>query len=621
MLARLALGNVRKSLADFGIYFLTVMLGVAVFYAFNSMTAQQGVLAFSETQSKMFDLLGMVIGGVSVFIAFVLVFLVVYANSFLIKRRKREFGVYLALGMSTGDVVKIVALESLIAGAASLAAGLVVGIGLSQLLLQLTSALFQADVAEAGGFAFVFSADALAKTAIVFAAIFLTAALLNARTVARAKLIDLLHAQRKNEEMRLTSLPLSLALFAASLVLIGVSYKLLIDNGLMEPSPEFAAATLLVCAGTVLFFYALSGFLLKLVQLIKPLYLRGLNMFALRQLNAKVNTAFASLSVVCPQSCSWAITSVCGGIGIRNAIDGSLDKAPATAPAYPRRSARTTPRRAISLPNWWWSGPSPSGRATIWPRGCARAAPWARATSMWRRPHGADRLPVDPADGLVMDDVERASGAVRLRGRVRQQRLRRVPRVPGEAVAGERRARAGGSTGARAGRGGVRGFQRLRHHERVLPRRGGSRHRAVRGRARPARGRIAGREPADHAVSDEHGHARGARRGGAGRIGDPPVRPRRAVRKRRGRGRVRRDDGRRGGHRQPRHLADHAVHDARRGDRPEHQPVHHCGVPGHLPGLSCLSSPVAMLAIQQLSDASTTRSATGCCESWGLPRA
>ena len=145
MLARLALGNVRKSLADFGIYFLTVMLGVAVFYAFNSMTAQQGVLAFSETQSKMFDLLGMVIGGVSVFIAFVLVFLVVYANSFLIKRRKREFGVYLALGMSTGDVVKIVALESLIAGAASLAAGLVVGIGLSQLLLQLTSALFQAD--------------------------------------------------------------------------------------------------------------------------------------------------------------------------------------------------------------------------------------------------------------------------------------------------------------------------------------------------------------------------------------------------------------------------------------------------------------------------------------------
>ena len=105
MLARLALGNVRKSLADFGIYFLTVMLGVAVFYAFNSMTAQQGVLAFSETQSKMFDLLGMVIGGVSVFIAFVLVFLVVYANSFLIKRRKREFVVADFAGQRAGEVL------------------------------------------------------------------------------------------------------------------------------------------------------------------------------------------------------------------------------------------------------------------------------------------------------------------------------------------------------------------------------------------------------------------------------------------------------------------------------------------------------------------------------------
>ena len=107
MLARLALGNVRKSLRDFGVYFLTVVLGVAVFYAFNSMTAQQGVLALSETQDRMFDLLGMVVGGVSVFIAFVLVFLVVYANRFLVRRRKKEFGLYLVLGMRTSDVVRM----------------------------------------------------------------------------------------------------------------------------------------------------------------------------------------------------------------------------------------------------------------------------------------------------------------------------------------------------------------------------------------------------------------------------------------------------------------------------------------------------------------------------------
>ena len=176
-------------LRDFGVYFLTVVLGVAVFYAFNSMTAQQGVLAFSETQDRMFDLLGMVIGGVSAFVAFVLVFLVVYASRFLVRRRKREFGLYLTLGMRATQVARIVVLESLMVGVASLAVGLAAGFGLSQLLLYVTSALFEADVASAGGFAFVFSPDALVSTVCVFAAIFVLAACVNARSVASARLI------------------------------------------------------------------------------------------------------------------------------------------------------------------------------------------------------------------------------------------------------------------------------------------------------------------------------------------------------------------------------------------------------------------------------------------------
>ena len=411
MLARLALGNVRKSLADFGIYFLTVMLGVAVFYAFNSMTAQQGVLAFSQTQDRMFDLLGMVIGGVSVFIAFVLVFLVVYANSFLIRRRKREFGLYLTLGMSTADVVKIVALESLIVGAASLAVGLLAGLGLSQLLLMLTSALFQADVADASGFAFVFSADAFVKTIAVFAAIFVAAALLNARTVAKAKLIELLHAGSKNEEMKLTSLPLSIVLFAVSLVIIGVSYKLLIDNGLMEPSPQFAAATVLVCVGTVLFFYALSGFLLKLVQLVKPVYLRGLNMFTLRQLNAKVNTTFASLSIVC-LVLFLAITSVCGGIGIRNAMEGSLEKGTPYSASVSTSFGSYTAEAGFEAAPLGAFGEFAEAQGYDMAAGLRASAKTLGAgdfDALVDRSAQVDLL-VDPEDGLVMDDVEQASG-------------------------------------------------------------------------------------------------------------------------------------------------------------------------------------------------------------------
>ncbi|WP_080797075.1 FtsX-like permease family protein [Arabiibacter massiliensis] len=411
MLVKLAWGNVRKSVSDFGVYFLTVMLGVAVFYAFNSMTAQQGVLAFSETQDKMFELLGMVIGGVSAFIACVLVFLVVYANRFLIKRRKKEFGLYLMLGMGAGDVVKIVALESLIAGAASLAAGLAVGVGLSQLLLQVTSALFQADVAGMGGFAFVFSADALVQTIAVFAVIFVVAAALNARTVAKARLIDLLHAEAKGEDMRLTSLPLSLVLFVAAVALIGVAYKLLVDNGLMEPSPEFAAATVLVCIGTALFFYALSGFLLKLVQTVRPLYLRGLNMFTLRQLNAKVNTTFATLSIVC-MVLFLALTSVCGGLGIRNAslesIEGGTDYSATVSTNFGTYTADTGYVPA-ELGTYGEFAAAQGYDMAAGLRASAKAVGAGDFDALVEGSAQVDML-VDPDDGLTMGDVEEASG-------------------------------------------------------------------------------------------------------------------------------------------------------------------------------------------------------------------
>ncbi len=324
MLAKIAFGNVRKSFKDFAIYFVTVMLGVAVFYAFNAMATQQGVLAFNETQDKIFGLLGTVIGGVSLFIAGVLVFLVVYASRFLIRRRKKEFGLYLLLGMQPAQVSGIILWESLIVGATSLAAGIVLGVGLSQVLLAVTAALFQAgiNVAETGGFAFVFSADALVFTLEVFAVIFALSAIFNVRTIGRTPIIQLIAAEHRHETLKLTNLLLSFVLFVLALACIALAYKLLLENGLMGMGPKFVASTVLVIVGTFLFFFSLSGFLLKIVQAVRPLYFRGLNMFTLRQLNAKVNTAFSSLSVVC-LILFLAITSTCGGIGIRNALENS----------------------------------------------------------------------------------------------------------------------------------------------------------------------------------------------------------------------------------------------------------------------------------------------------------
>ena len=319
MLAKLAAANVRKSARDFAVYFFTLVLGIAVFYAFNSIADSQAVARIGEDGRKMMELLAFVINIVSVFIAVILAFLVIYANRFLIRRRNKEFALYLTLGMQKGDLFKVSALETLIVGVASLAVGLAIGLGISQVLSNMAASMFDSEVE---GVAFSVSGNAMALTVAAFAAIFLVTIVLNTGHLFKARLIDLLNADRRNESFKLRSLPLSFVLFIVACVIIGISYKLLMDNGLLEPSPEFMAATVLVCVGTVLFFYSVSGFLLRLTQMIKPLYLRGLNMFFLRQLSARANSAFVSMSVIAI-TLFLAMTSVCGGIGIVNAMNAS----------------------------------------------------------------------------------------------------------------------------------------------------------------------------------------------------------------------------------------------------------------------------------------------------------
>lgn len=320
MYARIALGNVRRSIKDFGIYFLTLVLGVAVYYAFNSVTQQSAVLSLSTDMRTLVRELGMVIGGVSVFVAVLLAFLVLFGNRFLIRRRKREFAIYLTLGMDRRHVAGIVAMESLVVGAGALVVGLAVGVLLSQALLYATAHLFNTHVT---GFGLMFSGQACAYTVMSFAIIFLVVGALNVLEVSRFRLIDLMNADRKGEKSLVRNLPLSVALFVVSLALIGVAYHELRVNGMYAIDWRFNLATALVSVGTFLLFFSVSGFLLRLGQSARGFYLRGLNMFALRQLSSRVNSAWVSISIVCA-ALFLAITSTCGGFAIVNSINQSV---------------------------------------------------------------------------------------------------------------------------------------------------------------------------------------------------------------------------------------------------------------------------------------------------------
>ncbi len=326
MLGKLALGNVRKSLRDYAVYFVTIVLGVAVFYAFNTISDQADFL--NGASDSLLQMLGSVMTGLTVFLALVLGFLMVYANNYLLRRRKREMGLYQVLGMRRGQVSAVLALETLAASAASFVVGILVGVLLSQVLVFVTAALFQSRIDY---FEFRFSGCAFGLALACFGVMFLVMLLFNLRTIRRARLVELMQSERVNEDIKVRSLPLAVALFLVGLAFIAVAYARLLSDGLPinglqnGEGVRFAVTTAMVVVGTLLFFYALSGFLLSFVRRFPAVYWRGLNMFTLRQLNAKINTTSVSLAVI-SLVLFLAVTSVTGGMSICNTMNSTLEQ-------------------------------------------------------------------------------------------------------------------------------------------------------------------------------------------------------------------------------------------------------------------------------------------------------
>ena len=131
MLCKLSLKNIKKSIKDYAIYFFTLILGVAIFYVFNALDSQTVMMNVSSSTQELIDLMMSMLSGVSVFVSFILGFLIIYASRFLMKRRNREFGVYLTLGMSKRKISLILFFETLFIGVLSLIVGLAFGVVLS----------------------------------------------------------------------------------------------------------------------------------------------------------------------------------------------------------------------------------------------------------------------------------------------------------------------------------------------------------------------------------------------------------------------------------------------------------------------------------------------------------
>lgn len=321
MLYKLSFQNIKKSMKDYAIYFFTLILGVAIFYIFNAIETQSAMLKISNDTREIVKLLTQIMSWVSVFIACVLGFLVIYASRFLMKRRNKEFGLYLVLGMGKRKVSLILFFETLNIGIISLVVGIIIGIGASQFTSFLVASMFQADMSK---YQFVFSSQACIKTILNFVLIYVIVIIFNTFSINKCKLIDLFQGNRKTEKIKLKNPIICGIIFAISIVMLIIAYYNVtsgydkITNG-----KQLAIYIVMGCVGTFLFFWSVSGLLLKVVSSMKGIYYKGLNTFTFRQMSSRVNTNVFSMTII---SLMLFIT-ICvlsSGLSIRNSLNDSL---------------------------------------------------------------------------------------------------------------------------------------------------------------------------------------------------------------------------------------------------------------------------------------------------------
>ena len=342
MYSKIAINNVKKSFKDYTIYFLTLTFAVCIFYSFNSIESQKAMFEISKSEASYIDILTTVISWVSVFVSAILGGLIIYANNFMIKRRKKELGVYMTLGMSKRKISKILVSESFFIGLMSLGAGLIFGITLSQGLSFFTAKLFQVGMSE---YKFIFSAGAAVKTIVYFGIMFLLIMIFNTFVISKYKLIDMINASKKSENIKIKNPIVSIIVFVLGVGALIFAYKLVMEVGLNVKDYRFFISIILGIMGTAFFYYGLAGFILYVVKNSKNIYLKKLNIFVTRQISSKINTNFVSITAICLML-FITISILSTGLSFKNSLESSLkDTVPFDASAriinFDENSTRT----------------------------------------------------------------------------------------------------------------------------------------------------------------------------------------------------------------------------------------------------------------------------------------
>lgn len=260
MYTKLAITNIKNNRQFYFPYLLTGIITVAMFYIMCALESNPGIQSMPGAKD-----LGLILRlGIGVIGIFAVIFLF-YTNSFIIKRRKKELGIYNILGMEKRHIAKILSKEAFFTAIIAIGGGLVTGV----LFHKLACMLLYRMIGFNGGITFSFSKKGVMITAILFAIVYLLTYIYDLFQVQLANPIELLQSGNKGERE-----PKTKAIMAVLGVLcLGTGYFIaIITKNPIKALTLFFVAVILVIIGTYLLFTAGSIALLKILRRNKGYY-------------------------------------------------------------------------------------------------------------------------------------------------------------------------------------------------------------------------------------------------------------------------------------------------------------------------------------------------------------
>ncbi|WP_066870513.1 FtsX-like permease family protein [Clostridium mediterraneense] len=296
MYYNLAFRNVKRSFRDYLIYFLTLTLAIALYYSFNCIISQEIMIPVTAKNIVNLRIINQVLDILTICMSVVLAFLIIYANNFLIRRRKKEFGIYISLGMRKSKISRILLIETIAIGIVCLIVGMIIGIFLSQALAAFTARIFNVSFLK---YNIIFSFNAFIKTILCFGLIFIFISIFNIVIISKYKAVDLIYSVNRNQEIKVKNIKLSIIIFILAVITLGSAYTIILRVGeVAEITRSIQVAIILGIVGTVLFFISISGFFINYFRKNERVYFRNLNPFILRQLENSLSNNFISMSII-----------------------------------------------------------------------------------------------------------------------------------------------------------------------------------------------------------------------------------------------------------------------------------------------------------------------------------